>query len=264
MTHRPRKRFGQNFLQDTAVIRQILDAVQPAPGEHLLEIGPGRGALTAGLLTAAGRLDAVELDRDLIPPLIRTCSHLGELHIHNADILKFDVCTLARSEGRLRIVGNLPYNISTPLLFHLLDQADCIEDMHLMLQKEVVDRMSAVPGNRTYGRLTVMLGARAEVTPLFDIGPGSFRPAPKVVSSFVRLSPHREPPVQMKDFALFSRVVTQAFSHRRKTLRNALRGLVSSEAMRNLGIDPGSRAEQLGLEEFANLAGVACKNGSPT
>ncbi len=159
----------------------------------------------------------------------------------------------------LRLVGNLPYNISTPLLFHLLDQADCVEDMHLMLQKEVVDRMSAVPGTKAYGRLTVMLQARAEVTSLFDIGPESFKPAPKVVSSFVRLSPHREPPVQIDDFSLFGRLVTQAFSQRRKTLRNALRGLVSAEAMQDAGIDPGSRAEQLGLEEFANLARTAFK-----
>ncbi len=263
MSHRARKRFGQNFLQDVDIIRQILDAIQPVPGEHLLEIGPGRGALTAGLLSAAGQLDAIELDRDLIAPLSRACGHLGDLHIHNADILKFDICTLAGSERRLRIVGNLPYNISTPLLFHLLDQADCIEDMHLMLQKEVVDRMAAVPGTKAYGRLTVMLRARAGITPLFDIGPESFRPAPKVVSSFVRLAPHREPRVQIDDFTLFGRVVTQAFSHRRKTLRNALRGLVSSEAMRDLGIDPGLRAEQLGLEEFANLANTACEQEAP-
>ena len=233
-------------------------------GEHLLEIGPGKGALTRGLLTAAGRLDVVELDRDLIVPLSRACGHLGDLHIHNADILKFDICTLMKSEHRLRVVGNLPYNISTPLLFHLLAQADCIEDMHLMLQKEVVDRMSAVPGTKAYGRLTVMLQARAEVTPLFDIGPQSFRPVPRVVSSFVRLSPHREPRVQIDDFTLFGRVVTQAFSQRRKTLRNALRDLVSAEAMQGLGIDPGSRAERLGLEEFANLTRVACKKGSTT
>ncbi len=263
LTHRPRKRFGQNFLRDSAVISQILDAIHAVPGEQLLEIGPGRGALTRGLLTAAGRLDVVELDRDLIPPLSRACGHLGELHIHNADILKFDICTLAGSAAWLRVVGNLPYNISTPLLFHLLDQADCIVDMHLMLQKEVVDRLSAVPGTKAYGRLTLMVRARARVTPLFDIGPESFRPAPKVVSSFVRLAPYRKPPVEIDDFTLFRRLVTQAFSHRRKTLRNALRGLVSAQAMQDIGIDPGARAEQLALEEFANLARVACKNGSP-
>jgi len=263
LTHRPRKRFGQNFLQDAAVIRRILDTIHPLPGEHLLEIGPGRGALTGGLLTAAGRLDAVELDRDLIAPLTRSFGHLGELHIHNADILKFDLCALAGTETRLRIVGNLPYNISTPLMFHLLEQSGCIEDMHLMLQKEVVDRMSAVPGTKAYGRLTVMLRALASVTPLFEIGPESFKPVPKVVSSFVRLSPHRKPPVQIEDLQVFRELVTTAFSHRRKTLRNALRGIVSADAMQALGIDPGVRAERLELEEFANLARMACKTRPP-
>ncbi len=263
MTHRPRKRFGQNFLQDAAVIRRILDTIHPVPGEHLLEIGPGRGAITAGLLTAAGRLDVVELDRDLIAPLSHSCGHLGELHIHNADILKFDLCALAKPETRLRIVGNLPYNISTPLMFHLLEQSGCIEDMHLMLQKEVVDRMSAEPGTKAYGRLTVMLRALASVTPLFEIGPESFKPVPKVVSSFVRLNPHRKPPVQIEDLQVFRELVTKAFSQRRKTLRNALRGIVSADAMQALGIDPGVRAERLELEEFANLARMACKTPPP-
>ncbi|HHO69611.1 MAG TPA: 16S rRNA (adenine(1518)-N(6)/adenine(1519)-N(6))-dimethyltransferase RsmA, partial [Gammaproteobacteria bacterium] len=194
MTHRARKRFGQNFLHDPAVIQRIVAAVAPAPGQHLVEIGPGQGAITRPLLAACGELDVVELDRDLIEPLARRLADVGTLRIHNADALRFDFCGLAGDAG-LRVVGNLPYNISTPLLFHLLAQAGCIEDMHFMLQKEVVARMAAAPGGGDYGRLSVMIQYHCEVTPLFGIGPGAFRPAPKVESAFVRLVPHPRPPV---------------------------------------------------------------------
>ncbi|MFP5507292.1 MAG: 16S rRNA (adenine(1518)-N(6)/adenine(1519)-N(6))-dimethyltransferase RsmA [Gammaproteobacteria bacterium] len=254
MTHTPRKRFGQNFLHDQNVIRKILAAIQPQPGQDLIEIGPGQGAITLPLLQACGSLQAVELDRDLLQPLQAAAAHLGELILHNRDALRTDFCALRRGERRLRVVGNLPYNISTPLLFHLLDQADCIEDMHFMLQKEVVERMAAVPGSDAYGRLSVMLQYRCAVLPLFGIGPGAFRPPPKVESAFVRLVPHRTPPVPVQDEALFARVVQLAFGQRRKTLRNTLKGLLDDADFAAAGIDPQIRAEQLDLAAFARLA----------
>ena len=263
MNHRPRKRFGQNFLHDTGVIRRIIASIAPKPGDRLVEIGPGQGAITRELLSAVGRLDAVELDRDLIKPLASLCSPLGELRIHNADALKFDFCTLADVENTLRIVGNLPYNISTPILFHLLDQAPCVKDMHFMLQREVVERMAAEPGSKTYGRLSVMLQARCEVIPLFDIGPGAFTPAPKVDSAFVRLTPHRTAVYQIDDYPLFQRLVTAAFSQRRKTLRNALRNLMTEAEIMAAGQVPGIRAEQLSVAEFAALANAAEHTHNP-
>ena len=254
MTHTARKRFGQNFLHDPYIIGRIVDSIAPKPEEHLVEIGPGQGAITKELLRAAGSMDAVELDRDLVQPLAESCADIGELRIHSADILKFDLCALAANGTKLRVVGNLPYNISTPILFHLLEQSHCIQDMHFMLQKEVVTRMGASPGNKQYGRLSVMLQAQCQVTPLFTIGPGSFKPAPKVDSAFVRLVPYSSPPVQIEDKALFRQVVAQAFSQRRKTLRNSLRELLDAAAMERLGIDPGLRAEQLDVAAFARLA----------
>ncbi len=259
MTHKARKRFGQNFLHDPGVIRRIVSVISPLAGEQLVEIGPGQGAITKELLKAIGCMDAVELDRDLIAPLARICGDLGELHIHCADALKFDFCQLATADKRLRIVGNLPYNISTPILFRLIDQLDCIQDMHFMLQKEVVERMAAEPGSKTYGRLSVMLQVKCEITPLFDIGSGAFKPAPKVESAFVRLQPHAKPVVQVNNDELFFRVVTQAFAQRRKTLRNSLRELIDADGIQALGIDPVIRAERLTLAEFAALANaVAC------
>ncbi len=251
--HRARKRFGQNFLHDQGIIQKIVTSIAPKPDEHLVEIGPGQGAITKELLRAAGSMDAVELDRDLIAPLAQMCGAIGELRIHNADILKFDLCGLAPVGEQLRVVGNLPYNISTPILFHLLERSQCIRDMHFMLQKEVVLRMGAEPGNKQYGRLSVMLQAQCEVTHLFDIGPGAFRPAPKVDSAFVRLVPFAVPRFDIKDQKLFAQVVAQAFSQRRKTLRNSLRELVDAETMEGLGIDPGARAEQLDVEAFVRL-----------
>jgi len=262
MQHQPRKRFGQHFLHDPGVIRRIVAAIAPRPGDHLVEIGPGEGAITLELLRAVGRLDAVELDRDLVEPLRARSAGLGDLAVHSADALRFDFCALAPPGARLRIVGNLPYNISTPLLFHLLDQAACIEDMHFMLQKEVVERMAAAPGGKDYGRLSVMLQARCEVTPLFSIGPGAFRPPPKVDSAVVRLVP-RAVPLTLDDEATFARVVAAAFAQRRKTLRNGLRGLLTAEAIAELGIDPGARAEQLPLEDFVRLANAAWKAAAP-
>ena len=254
----PRKRFGQHFLHDPAIIGRILDALDARPGEPWVEIGPGRGAITVPLLERIGRLHAIELDRDLIAPLAARCAALGELHLHQADALRFDYCALAANTGTagasLRLVGNLPYNISTPLLFHLLDQTRCVQDMHFMLQREVVERMSAQPGNKRYGRLTVMLAARCRVEPLFRIAAGAFTPPPRVESAYVRITPWRAPPFEVADEATFARVVMQAFSQRRKTLRNALAGLVTTDSMSAAGIDPGARPETLSPAQFADLA----------
>ncbi len=253
MPHTPRKRFGQNFLHDPVIIGRIVQAINPRPGDAMVEIGPGQGAITLPLLQAAGKLDVVELDRDLVGPLADKCRDLGTLTVHNADALSFDFCTL--SAGRpLRIVGNLPYNISTPLLFYLLEQHACIEDMHFMLQKEVVERMAARPGTGSYGRLGVMLQYRCQVMPLFTIGPGAFNPPPRVESAFVRLLPHARPPVAVDDETVFGDLVRQAFSQRRKTLRNTLRSVLDVDEISAAGVDPAARAETLGLAEFAELA----------
>ncbi len=254
MSHTPRKRFGQNFLHDANIIHKIIAAIAPQAGQDLLEIGPGQGAITVPLLQRCRRLQAVELDRDLLAPLAQMTADVGELILHNRDALRTDFCALRLGEQRLRVVGNLPYNISTPLLFHLLDQADCIEDMHFMLQKEVVERMAAAPGSEHYGRLSVMLQYRCAVVPLFRIGPGAFRPPPKVESAFVRLQPYRTPPISVRDESLFAQVVKLAFGQRRKTLRNTLKGVLDDADYAAVGIDPQIRAEQLDLHSFAQLA----------
>ncbi len=255
----PRKRFGQNFLQDQSVIDRIIAAVSPSPGESLVEIGPGRGAITRALLRAAGQLDAVELDRDLIEPLARTCASLGQLTIHQADALAFDLSQLVAPGEKLRLTGNLPYNISTPLLFRFLEQKACILDMHLMLQKEVVDRIVALPGSRTYGRLSVMIQTWCRAEALFEIPPQAFFPAPKVDSAFLRLTPLDPPPFPLQDPVHHQRLVTQAFAQRRKTLRNTLKGMATTEDFAALGIDPGQRAEELSVSTFASLANLTCK-----
>ena len=256
MSHTPRKRFGQNFLHDPVIIGKIVQTINPKPGERIVEIGPGQGAITLPLLGAAGKLDAVELDRDLVEPLIARCREQGELTVHNMDALSFDFCALADGTP-LRVIGNLPYNISTPLLFHLLDQHHCIQDMHFMLQKEVVERMGASPGNSSYGRLSVMLQYRCRVTPLFTIGSGAFVPAPKVESAFVRLEPYAQPPVTIDNENTFTDIVRQSFSQRRKTLRNTLRSMLDADEIIAAGVDPTARAETLSLEDFAALANQA-------
>jgi len=253
MQHIPRKRFGQHFLHDPRIIAKILAAVAPARGDSLVEIGPGLGAITLPLLEQAGKLTAIELDRDVIPRLESLAANRGELRIVQGDALEVVLAPLAPAGAKLRLVGNLPYNVSTPLLFHFLDQADCIQDMHFMLQKEVVQRMAARPGGKEYGRLTVMLASRCKVEPLFNIGPGAFRPPPKVDSAFVRLTPFAAPPFPIPDRVRYARIVTQAFSHRRKTLKNALAGLVDEAAMIAGGIDPKARPETLSASDFAKL-----------
>ena len=254
-----RKRFGQNFLHDPGVIRRIVQSVAPRPGEAVVEIGPGRGAITRPLLAACGRLDAVEIDRDLIALLRDPGAGLAGLTVHEGDVLRFDFRALARERGqRLRVVGNLPYNISTPLIFHLLDQIDALADMHFMLQREVAARMAAAPGGGDYGRLTVMLAAQVAVTPLFHIAPGCFAPAPQVESAFVRLVPHAAPPFALPDPVLYAKLVSAAFSQRRKTLRNALKGLAGEAQIRAAGLDPGARPETIEPTGYAALASVLC------
>ena len=249
-----RKRFGQHFLHDPAVIRRIIDAVAPASGERVVELGPGRGALTFGLLERAHRLDAVEIDRDLARLLEADPRAHGRLRVHVENMLDTDFELLRGRGPKLRIVGNLPYNVSTPVLFRLLSQRGAIEDMHFMLQKEVVDRMSASPGGKEYGRLTVMLAAYAEVEALFEVGPGAFRPPPKVRSAIVRLRPSTEPRFAIGSEAALRTVATAAFSHRRKTLRNGLKGLLSVEDIDACGIDAQLRPETLAPEQFGRLA----------
>jgi 16S rRNA (adenine1518-N6/adenine1519-N6)-dimethyltransferase len=251
--HIPRKRFGQHFLHERGVIERLLRAIDPVPGERIVEIGPGEGALTLPLLARIGRLTAIELDRDLIPRLRESAAPVGELEIVEADALTVDLSALARGTA-MRLVGNLPYNISTPLLFHALGHAQAIRDMHFMLQKEVVDRMAADSGSKTYGRLSVMLQARCRVEYLFKVPPGAFRPPPKVDSAIVRLVPLPAADVAYRDHATLERVVRHAFAQRRKTLHNALSGVADDDTMRRAGIDPKARAEDVAVAGFVALA----------
>lgn len=263
--HRPRKRFGQNFLQDEAVIDRIASAIRPLQEEHLVEIGPGHGALTEALVRSGCRLDVIELDRDLVPGLLAAFCIYPRFRLHSEDALGFDFASLSAAGERLRVAGNLPYNISTPLLFHLLEQAACIEDMHFMLQKEVVERLAAAPGSGDYGRLSVMVQYRCRVEPLFTIRPGAFQPAPKVDSAFVRLVPHSSAPVQVDDEGCLQTVVSRAFGQRRKTLRNTLKGVLSGSQIEACGIDPSVRPERLSLKEFAALSNqLSAAQGSGT
>jgi 16S rRNA (adenine1518-N6/adenine1519-N6)-dimethyltransferase len=252
-SHDAKKRFGQHFLHDPGVIGRILRVIAPQPGDNLVEIGPGLGALTLPLLERLERLQVIEIDRDVIPYLRAACGDSPRLVVHQADALKFDFGSLAAAGRPLRLVGNLPYNISTPLLFHLLDFSVGIRDMHFMLQKEVVDRIVAAPGSGDYGRLTVTLAARAAAEMLFEVGPGAFRPPPKVVSAVVRITP-RPAPFPLPDPAAYARVVMAAFGQRRKTLANALRSLMPATAIAAAGIDPGARAETLAPAQFGRLA----------
>ena len=261
MTHSPRKRFGQNFLHDHNIIYNILSSLNAKPNQHWVEIGPGMGALTEPLLALGLQLEIVELDRDLVAYLKDKFKQQPQLHIHSADALKFDFSALAKNDEKLRIIGNLPYNISTPLMFHLLDNATCIEDMHFMLQKEVVDRICAAPGSKKYGRLSVMMQYYCATELLFDVPPESFDPVPKVMSAIVRLIPHQQPPVAVNSLKMLNRVVVQAFSQRRKTLRNSLKKLIEEDAIFALGIDPNLRAEVISLADFARLSNLLREEG---
>lgn len=252
MKHIPRKRFGQNFLVDVSIINAIVQAIGPMPGDTVVEIGPGLGALTEPLLKALPHLHVVEIDRDLIARLKQR--HPPErVTIHEGDALAFDFGSLGRD---LRVVGNLPYNISSPLLFHLAGYADCVRDMHFMLQKEVVDRMVANAGDSEFGRLSVMLQYRFDVQALFDVPPESFDPPPKVQSSIVRLVPRPAEQLGLRDEAVFARLVTAAFSQRRKMLRNTLKGMVSESEFAAVGIEPTWRAEDVPVAAYVALANL--------
>ena len=249
--HRARKRFGQHFLTDSSVIDAILRSIHATDTDVIVEIGPGQGAITNALAKSAGHLHAVELDRDLVR---RLRQHFGDndcVTIHEADALSFDFASLG---DKLRIVGNLPYNISTPLMFHLLGFRECIVDMHFMLQKEVVDRMVARPGSKAYGRLSIMLGCHLNIESLFTVDATSFDPPPSVQSAIVRLDPLADGTHGIADEGVFAKVVASAFMQRRKTLRNGLRDLASAEDFAVVGIDPGRRAEQLEIADFVALS----------
>ena len=255
MGHTPRKRFGQNFLRDESVIEAIARAISPTATDHVVEIGPGEGALTQALIGSDCRLDAIELDRDLRTRLLAAFStHVG-FTLHSADALDFDFTSLATDSNRLRVVGNLPYNISTPLIFKLLDSAETVADMHFMLQLEVVERLAASPGSKDWGRLGVMAQFQCEVEQLFEVPPDAFYPPPKVQSAVVRLTPHLEPPFPRADKESLAKVVTQAFSQRRKTLRNNFKGTLADSDFEALRIDPSARAETLSIADFVAIAG---------
>ena len=254
----PKKNLGQHFLVDRRYIDMIVLAVDPKPGDRLVEIGPGQGAITLPLLRRHGELTVIEFDRDLITPLMEASEGVGRLTVIHKDVLQVDFGKLAADDGhaaaRIRLVGNLPYNISSPILFHALEHAAAVQDMTFMLQKEVVDRMAAGPGSKVYGRLGVMLQAYCRVEALFDVPPGAFRPPPKVDSAVVRLVPLPADAIGIADHALFARVVRDAFGQRRKTLRNALQQVCSGEDIAAAGLRPEARAEQIEVADFKQLA----------
>lgn len=266
MQHFAKKRFGQNFLVDDTVISRIVDSIQPAADDLMIEIGPGLGAMSKPLLARLNHLHVIELDRDIIPKLVKNCmfadaANKNKLLVNEKDVLKFDFAEFhtqqnASASGanrKLRIVGNLPYNISTPVLFHLLNYRDIIQDMHFMLQKEVVDRIVASPGNKHYGRLSVMIQAFCHAQALFEVPPYAFQPAPKVVSAILRLQPNPQFEEQIKDFFLFEKLVRQAFSQRRKTLKNTLKNICSASQIEQAGLSTTQRAEELSVSDFVSL-----------
>jgi 16S rRNA (adenine1518-N6/adenine1519-N6)-dimethyltransferase len=259
--HNPRKRFGQNFLQDASVIDRIASAVHPQPNQRLVEIGPGLGALTESLISSGCSLDVIELDRDLVPGLLASFSLKPGFKLHSADALTFDFSSLlgnrsdppAMDNEQLRVVGNLPYNISTPLIFKLLETSSIIRDMHFMLQLEVVQRLAASPGSKNWGRLGIMAQYLCKVEHLFDVPPHAFNPPPKVQSAIVRLTPWPESPWPSCSEPALRALVKAAFAQRRKTLRNNLKGIIDSTRLEELGVDPGARAETLELTQFIEI-----------
>ncbi|MBF6025849.1 16S rRNA (adenine(1518)-N(6)/adenine(1519)-N(6))-dimethyltransferase RsmA [Lysobacter niastensis] len=253
-TEPAKKHLGQHFLHERGIINKIVQAVDPQPGDRLVEIGPGQGAITFPLLDRHGELTVIEFDRDLIFPLTEAARAHGTLEVIHRDVLAVDFTALTGGEGQIRLVGNLPYNLSSPILFHALEHAAAIRDMHFMLQKEVVDRMAAGPGSKVYGRLGVMLQAYCHVTALFDVPPGAFRPPPKVDSAVVRLVPRAPGTIGIVDADKFAAVVRDAFGQRRKTLRNALSKLCDGAAIEAAGIRPDARAEQIEVTDFVRLA----------
>ncbi|GAB6069601.1 16S rRNA (adenine(1518)-N(6)/adenine(1519)-N(6)) -dimethyltransferase RsmA [Thiomicrorhabdus hydrogeniphila] len=256
--HKHKKQFGQNFLNNGRVIDQIVASIRPKPDNHMVEIGPGEAALTTPLIDVVKRLDIIEIDNDLIGPLKIRFASKPAFHLHHTDALTFDYSTLLEFEPEqpLRIVGNLPYNISSPLMFHLLNYSDHILDMHFMLQKEVVDRITAKPGIKAYGRLSVMIQYACETEYLFTVGPENFTPPPKVESAIVRLLPYKQKPFIADNEQAFADLVKQAFSQKRKTLRNTLKGTLDAEQIESCGINPTARAETLSVEKFVELANL--------
>lgn len=252
--HTARKRFGQHFLHDKQIIQRIVEMIAPQVSQHLVEIGPGQGALTVPILKKIGQLEVVEIDRDLIPPLKMRCAEKGHLIVHTADALEFDFGSLAQPDQQLRVIGNLPYNISTPLIFHLLQYANSILDMHFMLQKEVVERLAALPGTAAYGRLSIMMQYHCHVISLFNVSAAAFYPPPQVESSVVRLIPYREISHFARNYKHFALLVREAFSHRRKTLRNSLKELISDTEWQTITIDSHLRPEQLRVEDYVAIS----------
>jgi 16S rRNA (adenine1518-N6/adenine1519-N6)-dimethyltransferase len=253
-SHRARKRFGQNFLVDPNICDRIIDAINPQASDNIIEIGPGQGALTDRLIAQCRHLDVIEIDRDLAAEFRWRYQDKNNFTLHNCDVLKFDFNSLPPQDTGYRVIGNLPYNISTPLLFYLFATRHLIKDMIFMLQLEVVDRMTAVPGNKSYGRLGIMTRYFCDVEKLFRVPPTAFRPQPKVNSAIVRLKPWREPPCKAADPEMLETVVRTAFSQRRKTLQNSLKTLMAKESLTALGIDGSRRAETLSLAEYVTIS----------
>jgi len=246
-----KKKLGQHFLHDQNVIARIVKFINPKPGDNILEIGPGLGALTVQILPQAKHMLAIELDKDVIPRLQNQCAQLGDLKVYNQDFLKTD---LSQFPTPIRLIGNLPYNISTPILFKAIDNIDSIKDMHFMLQKEVAQRIAAQPGSKTYGRLSIMVQYHCKVELLMHVGPGSFTPPPKVDSAIIRLTPKAQHSIQALDNKLFSDIVRTAFCQRRKTIHNSLKDYITTEGLQSIGIDPKTRPEQLGVDEFVLIS----------
>lgn len=256
MKHIPRKRFGQHFLSDQMIVERIVASLAPRPGDHLIEIGPGQGALTLPVLKRHKFLEAVELDKDLIPDLKERVKRAGELQIYESDVLDFDFASIKKDGRLLRVFGNLPYNISTPLIFHLLTYVPIIKDMLFMLQKEVAERLAAKPRTEHYGRLSVMVQYHCDVELLFDVPPQAFFPPPKVESSIVRLVPLANHRPLAKDEEKFAAIVKQAFGQRRKTLRNSLKNLVASEVWERANLSASARPEELSVQDFIALSNI--------
>ena len=260
--HTARKRFGQNFLTDEYIISSIVGAISPDNDHVMVEIGPGLGALTEPVASSVDNLIVVELDRDLVERLKVHPTLKDKLTIHQGDALQFDFSQLQQAGKKMKVFGNLPYNISTPLMFHLFEFAEQIDTMHFMLQKEVVLRLSASPGTKAYGRLTVMAQYYCQVVPVIEVPPTSFTPAPKVDSAVVRLLPYEQKPWPCKDVSVMRHLVTTAFNMRRKTLRNNLKGILSDEDFESLSIDPTLRPEQISVEQYVRMANVLCERKS--
>lgn len=254
--HKARKRFGQNFLHDQGVIHRIAKAINASPTDHVVEIGPGQGALTADILLGGCTLDAIELDRDLIPILQQRFGQQDRFKLQQGDALAFDFSSLQQKSEKLRIVGNLPYNISTPLIFHLLDHHQIVQDMHFMLQLEVVKRLAAGPGHKNYGRLSVMAQYYCQVDNLFEVPPEAFNPRPKVQSAIVRLMPHEKLPHPANDVETLRSVLRTVFNQRRKTLRNSLKNLLDEKQIESVNINPSARPETLSLQQFVAISNL--------